>query len=281
MRAKVWRWGAVTALLLGAIGGSVGAAHARGLSSHAQSQVERCVGFSMMGTFYDGIEINGDKFDCHPVQVQGNTRALTISGRVSHALRLRADDEVNFVIKLKNDIIDDISMKVESGGILATGQRGLAAAAQIKRSSGTAMSVGRIAGSMNTDFSDWKAIAELIVLSIASESARSVRERDTVGAVSFFFHRPGNQGGWQGEVKDGSYFDGITAQSRHPQTFIDLCRKRCEADKLCLSWTLERPSNQHNNQRYCALHSKPWDVNGQPQTQTIVLNKNFVSGRVR
>jgi len=93
--------------------------------SAAQAQIpnpgrEALIGarYALTGRHLNDIEVFGHGFNVYPAKITESRGVTTISGRIAHRLRLRADDQVRYVIKKQGDRVLDVEIQIIHGGVM-------------------------------------------------------------------------------------------------------------------------------------------------------------------
>ncbi len=67
------------------------------------------------------VKHRGHQFNIKPVHVDRNVAGFVVKGRLSHHLRFRKDDQVNYTIDIRHDgTVRNLTTKINRGGITKT-----------------------------------------------------------------------------------------------------------------------------------------------------------------
>lgn len=217
----------------------------RGWSQDELVAVERCVASMLMGPWYEGIDVRGEGFDCHetngftPTENSGHS----ISGRVSHRLKWRPDDDVLVTVETNAaGALTDIKTTAVDGGIsvfippfLDVSEGSLFTQARWQELSGA-----RLVRAVATNHPDrnWKTSANVILTVFAVEAARSQARPDF--APAFFRYRYGAAVG-SAALLNRRRYAGVEVDDRFRYTYWRACAALCEQNDRCHAWSLHRP----------------------------------------
>lgn len=81
-----------------------------------------CVQSVLNGPERQGLWVYGHQFNCKPMarvkaQGRGSTLVWTVSGRLSHVLRLRPDDQVSYRFVVQTGRITGLKIDIDRGGV--------------------------------------------------------------------------------------------------------------------------------------------------------------------
>jgi len=73
--------------------------------------------YALTGRNVDDLKVGGHGFNVYAAKITESQGVTTISGRIAHRLRLRADDQVSYVIKKRGSQVLDAEIRITRGGM--------------------------------------------------------------------------------------------------------------------------------------------------------------------
>ena len=89
-------------------------------AASSQQNLERCMTAVTQGPQKNGIKFYGIKFNCKPWNVSKVGQSTVIKGQISHDIRWRPDDQVNYEFTIDRDgqlTPDSLDISIQRGGV--------------------------------------------------------------------------------------------------------------------------------------------------------------------
>ena len=150
-----------------------------------KADIKKCMSAVVKGPQKNDLKIHGHGFNCKPWKISKSNGTWSVKGQISHQLRWRKDDQVNYSFKIgKNGKIVPPVISIGRGGIRATVPGPIKNALEEVVDGFTGGNASEIYSSLEkiTKSDGWEKVASSLVARVSLEAAKKYRSANRVAA---------------------------------------------------------------------------------------------------